>query len=732
MCPEIRPGFATTEFMFCLNVKAAENVTSWSIQVKPTLLDNRQISYRIIPTKRTFLLTRFPTKQIIADEMSTECFGPPFTKSHTKSFFIQRKISKHCQEIMRLRANRNNLGHYSGKTLICMQHLYKSIADDLWRKRQYTAQEHARSKSRVFPVEGSFLTRTGSKAKCKAVLREKRHCIDKKELPVPAPSDNSPQSHESLHGYSGHECQQFVLNSDEMINEKHPKARMQQTSSAFFFDSYSRQELQVIARTPGALHAAVCEGDMDWMSVLLELGADLNCEYRETTPLMAAATCQTVGYLIQHGADVNQVVVTNDGQKTALLNAVSPQYVATLVTKMGKDNAFEELEKIVKRLVHEGANVSVVDTAGNTPLMAACETDGAESILKFLSSAGEMTHRINSGGESVLHLAVRSNCIEHVLAVTCESHVDVNLQNVMGTTPLMIAAMNKNKDIVEYLLHQGAAVNTRDHGGNTCLIHAVKSCSNDVEYIRMLLDAGADPNIENETGFCPLTLAAADLNDKVLGLLLETSCALEEDRKERALGLLLAGNGVTQNTRTCVSMLLKHNTSSSKINPSLIHKFTTDGHTELVRQLIINGTPPADVSRDDPRVLCYCWPVDSASPMCAALLANQLCLAQTFAELWFFTPSDFSLASNARLKEHLSRNGYSECVDLLLGVSSHIMSLRVLCFTSVSAAVGHGSHRAKTIQSLQVPDLVKNMLLFKDETNLKDVQCNTIISPAQH
>ncbi|KAK6975631.1 ankyrin-3 [Biomphalaria glabrata] len=277
--------------MFCLNVKAAENVTSWSIQVKPTLLDTRQISYRIIPTKRTFLLTRFPTKQIIADEMSTECFGPPFTKSHTKSFFIQRKISKHCQEIMRLRANRNNLGHYSGKTLICMQHLYKSIADDLWRKRQYTAQEHARSKSRVFPVEGSFLTRTGSKAKCKAVLREKRDCIDKKELPVPAPSDNSPQSHESLHGYSGHECQQFVLNSDEMINEKHPKARMQQTSSAFFFDSYSRQELQVIARTPGALHSAVCEGDMDWMSVLLELGADVNCEYRETTPLMAAATC---------------------------------------------------------------------------------------------------------------------------------------------------------------------------------------------------------------------------------------------------------------------------------------------------------------------------------------------------------------------------------------------------------------------------------------------------------
>lgn len=53
-----------------------------------------------------------------------------------------------------------------------------------------------------------------------------------------------------------------------------------------------------------------------------------------------------------------------------------------------------------------------------------------------------------------------------------ENGIDLNWQNNVGQTALMIAAIWNNKDIVKYLIEKGADINIKDKSGKTALDHA--------------------------------------------------------------------------------------------------------------------------------------------------------------------------------------------------------------------------------------------------------------------
>ncbi|KAH9513822.1 hypothetical protein Btru_031479 [Bulinus truncatus] len=519
--------------------------------------------------------------------------------------------------------------------------------------------------------------------------------------------------------HGGTECAEFLLSCharidfDEavIISVLHQSLK----SLTWLCRHYHRKDVDEKIISLGLLHAAARDGHGGLLPMLIEFGIDVNSVYRQQTPLMAAGSCDVVDCLIRHDADVNAVVATSDGQMTALLNAVSPRYISALENRCGAANVFGELERIVRKLVQHGASLTAVDAAGNTPLMAACGVRGAESTLQFLSGmSNDASIQMNCGGESVLHLAVRSNALKNVKAIAGWEVGQVNLPNSLGTTPLMIAAINRNMDIMEYLIKQGASVNARDHGGNTSLIHAVKSYWCEAEHIKMLLQAGADPNVENEMGYCALTTAVANLSKEALFILLEPHFKMAEDRKQKALCLLLAGNVFTHKAIECATLLLDRGTCSSNINPSVIHRFIADGHTDIVLKLIHNGTPPTDVRRDDHMLTGHCWPGVMVSPVRAALMTNQYSLARCLADLWFYTKSDSQLMNDVRLKEHLRKNKYTECEHLLQELSSHTMSLKVLAFTTISDSVGHQCNRANKIAQLRVPEMVKKVFMFKE------------------
>jgi ankyrin repeat protein len=66
-----------------------------------------------------------------------------------------------------------------------------------------------------------------------------------------------------------------------------------------------------------------------------------------------------------------------------------------------------------------------------------------------------------------------------------------------GWTPLHFAAQAQAPSVVEVLLAAGAAVDTADRHGNTPLWRAVFCSQGEGATIRLLLEAGADPDRDN-------------------------------------------------------------------------------------------------------------------------------------------------------------------------------------------------------------------------------------------
>jgi uncharacterized protein len=90
-----------------------------------------------------------------------------------------------------------------------------------------------------------------------------------------------------------------------------------------------------------------------------------------------------------------------------------------------------------------------------------------------------------------------------------------------GFYPLGLAAFFGHRAIVEFLLKNGADVKTAARNAQkvTALHGAV--ARRDVEIVKMLLEAGADPNARQEQGFAPLHDAAANGNAALVELLLK-------------------------------------------------------------------------------------------------------------------------------------------------------------------------------------------------------------------
>ena len=76
--------------------------------------------------------------------------------------------------------------------------------------------------------------------------------------------------------------------------------------------------------------------------------------------------------------------------------------------------------------------------------------------------------------------------------------MDVNLQNTYGWTPLHIAIRRDRRDMVTYLLEQGADIDKVDGVGWTPLMEAVMDDM--TELCAFLIEKGANVTIANERG----------------------------------------------------------------------------------------------------------------------------------------------------------------------------------------------------------------------------------------
>ena len=145
----------------------------------------------------------------------------------------------------------------------------------------------------------------------------------------------------------------------------------------------------------------------------------------------------------------------------------------------------------VKLLLKYGADVNATDRQGQSPLHVAPTKDVAELLL----ARGVVVNAKRADGATALHLAAVYGRKEVVQALLARG-ADVNVSTKDGITPLHYA---KGVEIVKLLLASDANVNTTDSGGNTPLYMA-----DDLAAVKLLLAHGATLNTRNNIGQTPL------------------------------------------------------------------------------------------------------------------------------------------------------------------------------------------------------------------------------------
>ena len=116
-----------------------------------------------------------------------------------------------------------------------------------------------------------------------------------------------------------------------------------------------------------------------------------------------------------------------------------------------------------------------------------------DDVVGYLDKPGAtpINTRDVTSGDTALHIVVRRGDALYTNYLLGK-RVDPNLRNARGETPLLLAAIGGQGDLVAILARAGANVNLADSSGQTPLIVAVQRRNADI--VRTLLDLGADPD----------------------------------------------------------------------------------------------------------------------------------------------------------------------------------------------------------------------------------------------
>jgi ankyrin len=332
--------------------------------------------------------------------------------------------------------------------------------------------------------------------------------------------------------------------------------------------------------------------------LLLDCGANVNTRCNDhKTPLHLASylgKIEIIRLLLDRGADL-EAAGGDMGEK--------PLYQVS----RGKYRSQEDGVRAARLLLNCGANVNSRRNDHQTPLHVASYFGNTEIVRLLLDHGADLEAATGNTGEKPLHKVSYGKYrsqeggvrVTHLLL---DLGADVNTRRNDHQTPLHLASYYGNVEIVRLLLDHGADLEAATGNTGEKPLHKVsygkyRFQEDGVHATQLLLDRGADVNIQRNDHQTPLHLASYFGNVEIVRLLLNHGADLEAiaagEGGEKPLHQVSYGECRSQEDGIRVTqLLLDHgadvNTRRSD-HQTPLHLASYFGNVEIVRLLLDHG-----------------------------------------------------------------------------------------------------------------------------------------------
>jgi len=241
------------------------------------------------------------------------------------------------------------------------------------------------------------------------------------------------------------------------------------------------------------ISAACLGGNAEIITDLVERGADLKVRHGELdSPCihLAAQSGNTsaVDLILDYGAKVDD---RNGLNQTALM----------VVCTAG-------MRDMAEYLLSLGADISVKDNNDRGPLHSAVNGGSLPTVRLLVEKGADLNALDKSAGMSPIYASALMGH-EDVFVYLLKAGAELQKETRNGINIIHAASITQSQKIVEILLNRGFDINDLciENGGRPILA-ALEANEVDRDFVKFLVENGADVNVFNKTGASPLTLAA--------------------------------------------------------------------------------------------------------------------------------------------------------------------------------------------------------------------------------
>ena len=391
------------------------------------------------------------------------------------------------------------------------------------------------------------------------------------------------------------------------------------------------------------IHKAALRGKIKTLEFLESKGISLEAPIKEmknnnsanqafqgATPILLASmhgTVETVKWLLDHGA--NPETKSSAGW-TILQSALenNPGNSMELIQLLKKKRLMDQLDQILPaiflaiakdyvqplQLLYEiGVKVNSKLEQGLTGLHWACKF-GALQATEFLLARGAESEVLNDDGESPLELAAGNGSPEQFQLMLERVNPPLDRQNIKGETLMHLSAKAGNLAHVMLLIDWGADFEIQDVQGLTPLHIAAEKGFKDI--IVLLMICGANPDLKTSfTAFRPEDLAKPEIKELILRLRRSINQAPGNSTPVHI--------AVQEGNALAVGLTASHFEIDEKnaLGQTALHLAVQKGSLEIIRILLEEGSDLSAVDNEGKNPLAIAC-LDAQNPAIAKFLLN--------------------------------------------------------------------------------------------------------------